>query len=203
LLKAADNPFPLPFIRPQSLEHYYLPKLPIIIFIFITMPRKPRMKRNRNPEVGMKNRQLGLSKMANTWHQYYGGQVLVLIRKQDGGLAGFQSDPGLARNLSLHELHKVPLLGPHHFLDETNKAQPVLNVSPTQGSASLDDSSRGTDSNQPIITGLKFPSAIASRQSLHTQVRVKSPEILQPKPISGRQLRQKQALVTLLENSFK
>ncbi|CAF3656518.1 unnamed protein product [Fusarium graminearum] len=136
------------------------------------MPRKPRMKKNRNPEVGMKNRQLGMSKMANTWHQYYGGQALVLIRKQDGGLAGFQSDPGLLQNLSRLELHRVSLLEPYHFIEKPKF------VSPTDGFCPCD----------------KDTPSFGSKSG--------TPEILQPKPMSGQQLLQKKALVDLLESAF-
>ncbi|KAF5231057.1 hypothetical protein FAUST_9498 [Fusarium austroamericanum] len=174
------------------------------------MPRKPRMKKNRNPELGMKNRQLGLSKMANTWYQYYSGQALVLIRKRDGGLAGFQSGPDLTQDLSLYQLRKVSLLGPRDF---SNDAQPTSNIPSTQASTALDASSSSNSNtpetgfnqmtlNQAPASSLKFPSAISSSGEIHTKIQVKSPEILQPKPISSRLLCQKEALVALLESSF-
>lgn len=167
-------------------------------------PRKPRMKKNRNPEVGMKNRQLGMSKMANTWYQYYGGEALVLIRKQDGGWAGFQSYSGLTQNISLQGLRKVPLLGPQNFVEEPKF---LPNLQPIQNPPSLEICDKDSDispSSQSAsgIGGLNLPSAILSYPSIRTEAPVQSPEILQPKPISGRQLRQKQALVALLEQSF-
>ncbi|KAF4955449.1 hypothetical protein FGADI_4559 [Fusarium gaditjirri] len=163
-------------------------------------PRKPRMKKNRNPEVGMKNRQLGMSKMANTWYQYYGGHALVLIRKQDGGWAGFQSYSGLTQKTSLQSLRKVPLLGPQNFVEEP-KFLPNMQKSP-----SLDFCDKESDlspsQNASGIGGPNLPSSIFSHPPIRTEAPVQSPEILQPKPISGRQLRQKQALVALLEHSF-
>ncbi|KAG4278825.1 hypothetical protein FPRO04_06146 [Fusarium proliferatum] len=164
-------------------------------------PRKPRMKKNRNPEVGMKNRQLGMSKMANTWYQYYGGQALVLIRKQDGGWAGFQSCSSLTQKASLQSLRKVPLLGPQNFVEEP-KFLPNMQKTP-----SLDFYDKGSDvsplsQNAPGIGGLNLLSSIFSHPPIRTEAPVQPPEILQPKPISGRQLRQKQALVALLEHSF-
>lgn len=167
------------------------------------MPRKQRMKRNRNPEVGMKNRQLGMSKMANTWYQYYGGQALVLIRKQDGGLAGFQSDPNLIQNLSRQDIRQVSLLRPQHFVEEPKF---VSKTGPTQSFATPDEDNKESGSDRSslkltITPGLKLPSTILNQPG-HCQPRVQSPEILQPKPISGRQLRQKQALIDLLESSF-
>ncbi|KAF4342953.1 hypothetical protein FBEOM_3043 [Fusarium beomiforme] len=58
-------------------------------------PRRQRLKQNRNPEAGMRNRQKGLFKKTHTWYRYYGGDVLIFIKRPDGRLRGYESRPGL------------------------------------------------------------------------------------------------------------
>ncbi|KAF4948046.1 hypothetical protein FSARC_13839 [Fusarium sarcochroum] len=102
--------------------------------------------------------------MANTWYQYYGGQVLVLIRKRDGGLAGFQSGPGITQDLSLYQLRNVPLLGPRDF---SSNAQSTSSIPSTQASTALDYSPSSNNNtpeasfkhmglNQAPTSGLEF-----------------------------------------------
>ncbi|EXL64824.1 hypothetical protein FOPG_18931, partial [Fusarium oxysporum f. sp. conglutinans race 2 54008] len=67
-------------------------------------PRRQRLKKNRNAEAGMRNRENGLFKKTNTWHHYYGGDILIFIKRPDGRIKGYESRPKL-----LQEFSKLPI----------------------------------------------------------------------------------------------
>ncbi len=63
------------------------------------MPRRQRSKANRNREIGINNRQGGMCRKAHDLFTQYKADVVVIIRRPDGRLGGYQSKRGLVRQL--------------------------------------------------------------------------------------------------------
>lgn len=61
--------------------------------------RRPRHKINRIRRVGIANRQRGICTKANSFAELYAVDVVVAIRRPDGRTGGYESKPGLARQL--------------------------------------------------------------------------------------------------------
>lgn len=137
------------------------------------MNREPRLRINKNPAAGMRNRQIGISKMAHTWFRFYGGEVLLLIRKHDGQWGGYQSRTHLVEELSQLNVPDNSLMGPRHF--PSNKVQ-TSSVDCSVVKTPMASDSPGRDQNNTVI--------------------------LEPRPISGRVARQKEVLISLLESAF-
>lgn len=62
-------------------------------------PRRPRSKVNRDLRTGLLNRQWGMCTKANSFAQLYNVDIVVAIRRPDGRLSGYQSRPGVAKQL--------------------------------------------------------------------------------------------------------
>ncbi|KAK2593673.1 hypothetical protein QQS21_008616 [Conoideocrella luteorostrata] len=58
-------------------------------------PRKSRSKVNTRPEVSIGNRQWGICTKANALFRLYNVDVAVIMRKPDGTVAGYESNPSL------------------------------------------------------------------------------------------------------------
>lgn len=181
----------------------------------MSIARRPRLKVNRNPSIGMKNRQVGISKMAHTWSSLYGGDARVVIRKDNGEWGGYQSDPSLIQHLSSLRFPESQILGPYDFAEESNGERAVANPLPTIDSThshhtSLTPPMDSTtpQQNSEFITSqenkpnrLQLPSTLLV-YSKSARASSSSPGILEPKPISARELRRREALISLLEGCF-
>jgi hypothetical protein len=103
-------------------------------------PRRQRLKKNRNAEAGMRNRENGLFKKTNTWHHYYGGDILIFIKRPDGRIKGYESRPKL-----LQEFSKLPI--PAHEI---------------RGPDDIDTVTERADTPSTTAQGEKSPSSRAS-----------------------------------------
>ncbi|KAM5353324.1 hypothetical protein ACJZ2D_016773 [Fusarium nematophilum] len=79
------------------------------------MARRGRSEQNRNPQAGIRNRRRGLSKKANTFYRFYGGQVALVFRRPDGSISGYESHIGLLRELANTSIPVSKFLGPGDF----------------------------------------------------------------------------------------
>lgn len=181
----------------------------------MSIPRRPRLRMNRNPSIGMRNRQVGITKMAHTWSSLYGGDVLVVIRKDNGEWGGYQSDPSLIQNLSSFRFPESQILGPYDFAEESDRERAVAKLLPTIDSihsqhTSLapptdlnpsQQNSEFTTSQENKPNGLQLPSTLLAYNK-GARAPSSSPEILEPKPISARELCRREAMISLLEGCF-
>ncbi|KAJ4200323.1 hypothetical protein NW759_015900 [Fusarium solani] len=77
--------------------------------------RRRRSEQNRNPGAGMRNRKKGLSKKAHTFFRFYGGQVALVIKSEDGRIGGYESHVGLIREFAKASIPVGEFLGPEDF----------------------------------------------------------------------------------------
>lgn len=77
------------------------------------MPRQ-RSKKNKNARAGTANCQWGICKKGNDLSETYNVDVVVVTRRPDGFIGGFQSRPGLMREL-FEFLGDDDLFGPSQF----------------------------------------------------------------------------------------
>jgi len=162
-----------------------------------TMAVKPRRRsaKNKNLEAGIKNRTHGLGKKAHTFHQFYGGDVLLLIRHQDGTIAGYQSRRGLIDQLASTDPLGAELFGPDDYDTLTERrARSGESVSSSDGIPSS-TASPATESPVPVSSDrLTTPSAGTASPAPRGPA-----DVLQPKPISARQ---RQEISSLIEQYF-
>ncbi|EXM35601.1 hypothetical protein FoTM2_004359 [Fusarium oxysporum f. sp. vasinfectum] len=85
-------------------------------------PRRQRLKKNRNAEAGMRNRENGLFKKTNTWHHYYGGDILIFIKRPDGRIKGYESRPKLLQEFSKLPIPAHEIRGPDDIDTVTERA---------------------------------------------------------------------------------
>ncbi|KAJ3497937.1 hypothetical protein NLG97_g1511 [Lecanicillium saksenae] len=83
------------------------------------MSRRQRSKVNKDRRAGLSNRQWGMCTKANAFAQLYNVDIIVAIRRPDGGIGGYQSRAGLAHELLLGAEHN--LLGPSEVDSYLNK----------------------------------------------------------------------------------
>ena len=95
-----------------------------------TMPRQ-RSKKNRDVKAGTANCQWGLCKKGNTLAETYNVDVVVVTRRPDGFLGGFQSRPGLMQELCQLSVEDA-LMGPDQF--KSGRHQFFNTLRPSSGS---------------------------------------------------------------------
>ena len=101
------------------------------------MPRKQRSEVNRRPEIGVFNCTWGLFSKANALFRRYGVDVVVIARRPDGGIGGYQSRPGLAQDF-LH-IEEQDILGSRDvdpYMTKASKGVAVLRAMSSSTSAS-------------------------------------------------------------------
>ena len=164
---------------------------------------KYRGQQNRNPEAGMRNRQMGLGKKANTYKQFYGGDVLLLMRRRDGQIFGYQSRDGLIRDMPTWRVLESELYTPDDFEKVSERRRLRSSRSPASASSAfstgqspqtpssdLSDSTwRNTPIQQEAGLGLEATSDFITTRA----------KVLQPSPLS---MTQKRKIESLLETCF-
>ena len=99
-------------------------------YVLGTMPRQ-RSKKNRDVKAGTANCQWGLCKKGNTLAETYNVDVVVVTRRPDGFLGGFQSRPGLMQELCQLSVEDA-LMGPDQF--KSGRHQFFNTLRPSSGS---------------------------------------------------------------------
>lgn len=100
------------------------------------MPLK-RSKKNRDVRAGTANCQWGLCRKGNSLAETYNVDVVVVTRRPDGFLGGFQSRPGLMKELFQLSVEDA-LIGPDQF--KSGKHQFLNTMRPSSGSTNAGQS---------------------------------------------------------------
>ncbi|KAK8924424.1 hypothetical protein VCV18_004846 [Metarhizium anisopliae] len=111
------------------------------------MPRRQRSKVNKRPEIGTLNCSWGMFSKANALFRQYDVDVVVIARRPDGGIGGYQSRPGLARDFL--QINEQDLLGPHEvdpYMSKPSKGVAVLRAMSSSRSSSCLDSTENRSS---------------------------------------------------------
>ncbi|KAJ4178318.1 hypothetical protein NW767_014893 [Fusarium falciforme] len=175
--------------------------------------RRRRSEQNRNPGAGMRNRQRGLAKKAHTFFRFYGGQVALVVKREDGRIGGYESHVGLIREFAKASIPVGEFLGPEDFdkersdtpettsqLDElTACVSPPSRTPSLHGTSSTDlsdtpSSSTTSATESSVSTALPQQSSIdaewstkkSPRKTFRSRPPLKSHRALQSRPISTR-----------------
>ena len=168
---------------------------------------KYRGQQNRNPEAGMRNRQMGLGKKANTYKQFYGGDVLLLMRRQNGQIFGYQSRDGLIRDMTTWRVLESDLCTPDDFEKVSERRHLRSSRSPASSTFSAgqspqtpsSDLSDSTLRNTPIQQGAGFCREAGLSLEAKLDFTTTREKVLQPSPLS---MTQKRKIESLLETCF-
>ncbi|KAM4063819.1 hypothetical protein HRG_006925 [Hirsutella rhossiliensis] len=91
------------------------------------MPRQ-RSKKNKDIKTGTANYQWGLCKKGNALSETYNVDVVIITRRPDGFMGGFQSRPGLMHGLT-QLLEEKDIMGPDQFKGGSRISKPgTVNV---------------------------------------------------------------------------
>ena len=84
----------------------------------------------------MENREGGICKKADTYHQFYQGDIIVVIRQSNGSLCGYQSREGLTKELC--NVPSASLRSPGDYLSENqSKRLQSRSTSPESETSSM------------------------------------------------------------------
>ncbi|KJZ71417.1 hypothetical protein HIM_09205 [Hirsutella minnesotensis 3608] len=98
---------------------------------------RQRSKKNKNVRAGTANCQWGLWKKGNDLFETYNVDVVIVTRRPDGFMGGFQSRPGLMQDF-FKTLEEADLMSPHQFKDKKHRS---LNTFRRSSSPSSQESS--------------------------------------------------------------
>ncbi|KJZ69634.1 hypothetical protein HIM_10973 [Hirsutella minnesotensis 3608] len=82
---------------------------------------RQRSKKNKNVKAGTANCQWGLWKKGNGLFETYNVDVVIVTRRPDGFVGGFQSRPGLMQDF-FKDLKETDLMGPHQFKNKKHRS---------------------------------------------------------------------------------
>ncbi|RSL86840.1 hypothetical protein CDV31_016344 [Fusarium ambrosium] len=138
--------------------------------------RRRRSEQNRNPGAGMRNRKKGLSKKAHTFFRFYGGQVALVIKSEDGRIGGYESHAGLIREFAKASIPVGEFLGPEDFDKERSET-----LSEDLSFSSISEVTSGSSIQADLHTAQAGPDVISRQLSgLRESGRVKLIMVVRP-----------------------